>query len=483
MPVRQALSRRNLWGKTPPRLKRSIGTFLRFVPSGFLLGRQFRSSLDFVRSAQWWPIERARNYQLEQLRKICTLAYEETAYYRETFRNVGFEPRDLRSLDDLARLPTIDKQTLRDRLRAMCSVSPEAANVDYVTTGGTSGEPLRFYFGPGRSAIEYSYLIASWERAEYRLGLPMAVFRGQVVAPGRDGLRHEYDAILRRHYFSNFHMSEENIRGYFERISTLGPRVFLLVYPSSGAALARYAKRSGGSLPGNVAGILAGSENVYPDERSEVERVFGVRYFSWYGHSEKLVLAAECEGSSDYHVWPTYGFMELIDAEGRRVTAPGRRGEIVGTGFMNTIVPFIRYRTGDFAEYVGERCDACGRQHTIVRNVEGRWPQGCLVAHDGSLVSMTAFNVHDDTFESVKGYQFRQMKPGEATLRVVPARPLSEAERAHIVGGASARLQGQVSLTLEMCDELERTPAGKQLRVIQSLPLGFEVSRTSAGVA
>jgi phenylacetate-CoA ligase len=363
----------------------------------------------------------------------------------------------------------------------MCAVSPEAANVDYVATGGSSGEPLRFYFAPGRSAVEYAYLVASWERAGFRLGEPMAVLRGQVVAPGRDGLRHEYDALLRRHYFSNFHMSDGSICRYLERIATLGPRVFLLVYPSSVVALARHALRSGTPLPGNIAGMFAGSETVYPDERSEVERAFGRRFFSWYGHSEKLVLAAECEGSSDYHVWPTYGFMELLDAEGCRVTTPGRRGEIVGTGFMNTVVPFIRYRTGDFAEYVGEGCGACGRQHTILRSVEGRWSQGALVAHDGSLVSMTAFNVHDDTFENVKGYQFRQTKPGSAHLRIVPARALSEAERAYIIKGASARLQGQVSLTLEMCEELERTPAGKQLRVVQSIPLGSGVAPASVG--
>jgi phenylacetate-CoA ligase len=191
MPVRQALSRRNLWEKAPPLFKRSIGPLLGFVRPGLLLGRQFRRSLDFVRSAQWWPVERGREYQLEQLRKISTLAYDHTAFYRETFRSIGFEPRDLRSLDDLAQIPTIDKQTLRDHLRAMCTVSPESANVDYVATGGTSGEPLRFYFGPGRSAIEYSYLVASWERAEFRLGQPMAVFRGQAVAPGPDGLRHQ----------------------------------------------------------------------------------------------------------------------------------------------------------------------------------------------------------------------------------------------------------------------------------------------------
>ena len=53
-----------------------------------------------------------------------------------------------------------------------------------------------------------------------------------------------------------------------------------------------------------------------------IEEVFGVRMFSCYGHSEKLVLAAECEHSTDCHVWPTYGFFELIDEQGEVITTP-----------------------------------------------------------------------------------------------------------------------------------------------------------------
>ncbi|MFQ5495275.1 MAG: phenylacetate--CoA ligase family protein, partial [Phycisphaerae bacterium] len=199
------------------------------------------------------------------------------------------------------------------------------------------------------------------------------------------------------------------------------------------------------------------------------ENVFHARYFSWYGHSEKLVLAAECERSSEYHVWPTYGYFELLDDDGRPVDEPGRRGEIVGTGFINTIVPFIRYRTGDFATYVADRCTQCGRDHPIIRDIEGRWPAGCLIAHDGSAISMTAFNVHDDTFDNVLAYQFVQAVPGEAILCVVPAKTLTESDRSQILRRASARLQNQVTLRLETRDALEQTLRGKQLRVVSML--------------
>src|SRR5437016_5329444 len=85
------------------------------------------------------------------------------------------------------RTPPIDKETIRAHLNTMCAVPDGSSGVDYVATGGSSGEPLRFLAGSDRSAVEFAYLVASWERAGYRLGLPLAVLRGQVVRPRRNG--------------------------------------------------------------------------------------------------------------------------------------------------------------------------------------------------------------------------------------------------------------------------------------------------------
>lgn len=473
-----ALSRKNLWELTPRPLKHVVGQLAALVPMDYLLGPAFRKGLTFVHGAERWSLEQAREYQLVRLREMCQLAYSSTDYYRRIFREIGFEPGDLKSLDAFSSLPTIDKETVREHLRFMRVQSAQSAAVDYVATGGSSGEPLRFLIGSDRSATEYGYLIASWERAGYRFGLPMAVLRGQLVRPGRDGFRHHYDPLLRRHFYSTFHMSAHDMRRYVEHIATLGP-CYLLAYPSSATTLARFLVAERIPPPANVRGILAGSENVYPEDRAVVESAFGTRFFSWYGHSEKLVLAAECEGSTDYHVWPTYGYFELLDREGHAVTTLGEPGEIVGSGFINKVMPFLRYRTGDYAVFAGNMCSACGRQQTLLSRIDGRWPQGNLTAKDGSPISMTAFNVHDDTFEATRGYQFFQSEPGKAVLLVVPAETFANAHRERIVARVNARLQGQVFVTLELCNELQLTPAGKQLRVVRG-PSSVAASATAA---
>lgn len=464
--MKKSLSRKNIWDKTPRCVKSTLGRVLGRTPVEWWLGRSYRRTYRYLRRAQWWTRESAEEYQLCRLREVLSLAYERSRFYRQAFNSVGVRPTDVRTLDDMVRLPTIDKQAVSENLVDMCVKSAEGGGIDSVSTGGTSGTPLHFYINAGRSSVEYAYLIASWERVGYRLGMPVAVLRGRMVRPDRNGLYHEYDPILRHHYYSNFHLTNDNMGRYLQHMQTIGSCMFH-AYPSSAHALARFILAGGGKAPQHIKGVLLESETVYPDQLADIERAFRVRALSCYGHSEKLVLAAQCEHASDYHVWPTYGYFELLDAEGRPVNEPGQEGEIVGTGFINTVVPFIRYRTGDRATYVGERCDACGREHTVVKDIRGRWPQGGLISADGSVVSMTTLNVHDDTFRQVREYQFVQSVPGKATLAVIPMGSLTEDEQKRIVLNMNKRLQGQVVLDLKVCAELEKTARGKQPRVVQ----------------
>lgn len=466
----KALTKKNLWEATPPVLKRTVGRVLGLIPPATLLGARFREMQRFVADADRWSAEQAREYQLTQLRRIVTLAHEKCPYYQRTFRDVGFAPGDLKSLSDLSRLPFIHKDIIREHAEDLATQPLGGSGMDYVSTGGSSGAPLRFYIDANRSATEFAYLTAGWERIGYQLTTPQAVFRGQEVTPDRDGLRHLYDPVLRRHYYSNFHMNDAAMERYVDHLRTLGT-CFLHVYPSSITMLTRFLKRTKQSPPGNVKGILAGSENVLPDERQLVEAFWQVPYHTWYGHSEKLVLAAECEHATDYHVWPTYGYCELIDEQGQPCRQPGQRGEIVGTGFINTVMPFIRYRTGDYATYVGERCDACGREQMLIKQIEGRQSSGAIVASDGALVSPTALNVHDDTFEGVLQYQFYQDTIGEVTIRIVPAGDFSDPDRERILTRLNGQFAGRVKLTMELCDTIPLTHRGKAVWIVQKLDI------------
>ncbi len=464
-----ALSRKNLWEHLPQPVKAVVGTALKVVPQQHLLGSGFRKHLNFVQQAERWSADQARLYQFDRLKRLCALAYEKTSYYRRVFTDVGFVPQDLKAVEDLGRLPTIDRATLQTSLNEMCTTNPQSANVDYTSTGGTSGKPLAFYIGSNRSQIEYAYLVSGWQRIGFHLGATLAVFRGRTVPQDNSGLYHAYDPLLRYHFYSNFHMTDENIGRYLHHVSTVGP-CFLHVYPSSVTALARFLRRSEMQPPRNIKGIIAESEIVYAEQKQFVEDAFGCRIFSSYGLTEKVVAAAECEYSSNYHVWPTYGFCELLDEEGNSISEPGKRGEIVGTGFINEIVPFIRYRTGDYATYVGNRCKECSRDHLLIADIQGHRIQESLVASDGALISWTALNMHDDTFANVRQFQFYQEKPGCAVLRVLPARGYNPSDMERIQARLQRKFDLRMSLEFEVVESIPLSRSGKAIYVDQRIP-------------
>lgn len=466
--MKRALSRKNIWENLPRPIKKLTGYTLGQLPMEFILGNRFRRQLKFVENSQWWTKERFTQYQLDQVRSICAHAFQYSDFYRDHFASAGITPQSIKHLSDLESLPTIDRDSINDNLKQLTTFQASDRDIDYITTGGTGGVPLAFYIGSGRSSLEYPYLIASWKRIGYQLGTPLAVIRGKIVSPDRDGLPHEYDPLLRHHYYSNFHMSEENMGRFLDHINTLGT-CYLHIYPSSAFNLTRFILRHKIRLAGNILGILAESENVYPEQRVMVEQVFGCRYFSSYGHTEKLVAAAECEKSNYYHVWPTYGYFELLDTRGRPVRTPGERGEIVGTGFINRAVPFIRYRTGDYATYVGERCEHCGREMPIIKDIRGHNIQEHLVAVDGSLITWSAVNVHDDTFDHVRQFQFYQDTAGKAILRIVPTEAFHEHDIDKMTRNLARKFDGRLIFQIEIVESVALSKRGKAIFVDQHI--------------
>ena len=92
-------------------------------------------------------------------------------------------------LEDMSQLPVIDKHVVIANLSDMCTRSVTAADVDFGATGGTSGTPLYFYLSANRHPVEYAYLVVTWERIGYNLGMPMVVLRGWTVMASRAGGR------------------------------------------------------------------------------------------------------------------------------------------------------------------------------------------------------------------------------------------------------------------------------------------------------
>lgn len=420
-----------------------------------------------LNESQFWNEERLAEHQLGELRKMLRHCAVNVPYYRRLFRKIGFDPDDLRDLSGMNALPTLSVEQIRSKPDDFLADNIPARERRYFTTGGTMGRPLGLYNLKGAGWRERAFIHTQWERVGFRPGHKRAILRGGAV---RSSDLWTFDPAENAYVFSNFHLMPQNAARYAALMKEKQLR-FFHCYPSSAIDFARCLRQLQ-VVPPKFHVILAGSENLYPGQREQIEEFYGCRLFTWYGHSENVVLAAECEASKNYHVFPEYGFVELIREDGM-TAREGEAGEFVGTSFFNAVMPLVRYRTGDWG-IVGPKHCSCGRNHVLVSQVRGRWNQEMLVGRHGNLISFTAINVHTPIFDNVKQFQLRQGKKGVAELRVVRKPSYTAKDSSALLKGLGEKLADSVDLQLVFVDEIPLTARGKFRFVVQELNFAGE---------
>ncbi|MEM3627524.1 MAG: phenylacetate--CoA ligase family protein [Candidatus Bathyarchaeia archaeon] len=439
------------------------------VPVRFRLGKEYIELRRFLQEAQWWDRERIETWQLMRLKEIVKHAYENVPGYRALCHDKGVKPEDIQTLGDIRLLPFMTKELIRDNFKDFVAQNLDLNKCRYVTTGGSTGIPVGFYHTAVNVWMENAFMHSGWERAGWKLGETSAVLRGAFV--GSEERFWSYDPVWKELLLSTYYLTERTYRVYLDKILTFRPQN-LQAYPSAATMLADLVLENGDIGRLNFKIIFLGSENIYNWQKEKLRQAFPYsRLFGWYGHTEQAVLAHWCEYSETYHIWPFYGFVEVLDEAGSEVEE-GKTGEIVATSFWNFATPFIRYRTMDIARKGKYGCQACGRQFLLLEDVEGRL-QEMIVTAQGRYISMTAINIHSDVFDNVRQFQFYQDTPGKVILKIVPKETYSAQDAEKIYQEIKKKLGEDMDLELMLVAEIPRTQRGKARFLEQRLKLRY----------
>ncbi|HVZ39610.1 MAG TPA: phenylacetate--CoA ligase family protein [Candidatus Kapabacteria bacterium] len=436
------------------------------IPLGLRYGAAFRIASKLLERSQYWTREQHEEYQLARLQALVLHAYEHVPFYRNLYDSHGVHPSQIVRLEDIRLLPTITKDHLRSHAEAMRATNLPQSKFQYHTTGGSTGIPVGLYWEADRTVpLEKAFIRMIWRWAGFEMERDrLVILRG---IPLKNGALYE---LLPGNQMrvSTYEMTAANLERTIELINGFKPRA-LHVYPSAAYILAQHINQRGGAGFPSLKVVICASENIYPWQRVAIEKAFGCRVYSFYGQSEYVSLAAECEHTTEYHCVSEYGITEVLDESGKPA-APGRSGEIVGTGFNNNAMPLIRFRTGDRARVsMRDRCE-CGRSYPLIASVEGRL-QEMIVGTEGNLVSMTAINMHNDLFDNVYQFQFYQDTPGEVVFRIVRKSSYTDADEARIRKELEEKLRYGFHLAIEYVDQVAMTPRGKVSFLVQKLPV------------
>jgi len=442
------------------------------IPFPIRMGAAYRTTLAEILRTEELSRAELDALQSRKLGALIGHSYEHVPYYREVMKKEGLTPSDFKTTSDLSKLPLLTKDAVRRNRKRLIAENWHSSRMYRVTTGGTSGRPLEFLLANSAWPREWAFLVALRGLVGYSPMDRMLTLRGVPFPPDQNGRKpiHRLNPMYAELLLSPFSLTEQSMEEYVSLIEAYKP-AFFHGYPSAFEALARFVEHEG--YQERVRGaraLFAISENLRMDQRRHLEKVFGLRVFSHYGQSERVIFAGECPWSTDYHIYPQYGVTEILDEHGDRVTESGKRGDLVGTSFLSPAMPLIRYSTGDSAEYVGSYCEHCRRDYQIIRHISGRWTQEMLVAKAGNPISITALNMHSDVFRNVLQFRFFQHTPGVATLKVVAADGFGEMDRRRILDALAAKVGDQIEFAVEIVSDLPRTHRGKHQFLEQAIP-------------
>jgi phenylacetate-CoA ligase len=222
-----------------------------------------------------------------------------------------------------------------------------------------------------------------------------------------------------------------------------------------------------------VKGVMPISEPLHPHQRREISAVFGdVSFACFYGLSEKVLFAAELPGTIGVYAFnPLYGLAELVDDRGNPVTERGREGRLIGTGFLSTGMPFIRYDTGDSARLVEPPTPENGQRLIVDRLMPRRKPDFLVTAEGDRVVTVDLTPEDPKVFAGIEEFQFYQDRPGIVLLRYVPSPDGSAADAQRFADHLGQRAQGRLRFEAVRVDRIVAGRGGKRAFIEQRLDL------------
>ena len=309
--------------------------------------------------------EELADLQLKRLKWALRQA-QEVGLYQRKFREAGISPDDIRTLDDVEKLPFTYKKELQAGYPFGLFAVPMREIVRIHTTSGTTGKPT--VVGYTRQDLDnWADLIA---RNMTMIGLGVDDVFQNAVNYGlfTGGLGFHYGA--EKIGMTVIPSATGNTRRQIEMIEDFGVTAIHCT-PSYALHLAEVAESMGKTLDTLKTGIF-GAEPWSENTRVELERRLGVKAYDSYGLSEMYGpgVAFECPEHNGLHIWHDCYLAEIIDPETGERLAPGERGELVITPLVKEALPLVRYRTGDITRLLEGEC-ACGRGQKIER-ITGR---------------------------------------------------------------------------------------------------------------
>jgi len=387
------------------------------------------------------------HYQTAALKKLVRHSYCTVPFYKKLFNQHYLHPDDIQSVDDLSKIPIIDKKMLNmNSLEDLISKRYKRENLIRVTTSGSSGMPLEFF-------IDHSF--DQYRKAQF---LRPYISNGQRLWDS--SISFSYHKEPKKKWFQHFGLmvdhrvfSGTDLGAQIKAIQDIRPAV-IRAYGSLLNILSNKISDENITIP-KPRLIFTDSEVLMPEVRENIENIFRAPVIDIYGTWETDNIAYECQYHKGYHITIDSVIMEFLK-NGKPVN-PNEEGEIVVTVLNNFSMPFIRYNLNDISSYSRDQCP-CRRTFPLINQIKGR-TNDYMITEDGIKISF--FNYYfKGLAPHVYEYQIIQEEVNSFTVFIVPGKSYS-GEGEKIFMPVMKGFFPYAKIDLRIVQTIEREESGK----------------------
>lgn len=431
-------------------------------------------------SKEWKLMSKAEHFsetqllelQNQRLQALINHCYAHVPYYKKLFDSLGLKPEDIKTRDDLKKLPVLTKQMVRDHYDELIADNISEYKAQNGSTGGSTGTPLKFKKDVQTWNMAWASSFRAWEWYGFHLGEKMFTLGGNSLVKKTRGVSTKdiFDKVIMRNLKrSSGDVSDEAMQGHYEAFMQYKPTA-MRGYASSMVIFARYIEKN--KLPVKpLKVILTTGEILMPEYRNVLERVFQCKVYDEYGAGDGGVDAHECLLQQGLHLSEERCVVEITDKEGN-VLPDGQTGFVCATDLGNYAFPFLRYHVGDMAYIKPEKC-ACGRVSRVLGQVMGRAGK-LLYNKQGVPLSPTMLPImlyrdndyHNaanvEIYNKIDRFQIKQDKDGDIQVLLKLKNPEeNKGQFDYIITNYSNHFIGS-QVTLEFVEDIPTLPSGKE---------------------
>lgn len=407
---------------------------------------------DFMNRNDWTYAQKCE-YRDAQLQKMVKHCYDTVPYYHRLFDELQIDYRDIRTLDDLQRLPILTKDIVKEHYDEFISSEYRKKELEEKHSSGTTGSGFWFHQSKAASAAVWAH-VWRWYR---NIGLERGTWCGyfsarQIIPPAKkDGPCCRINYPGKQIMFSLYHMNDATYAQWVETLNQYQPK-WLQAFPSGLLPFAKYLEENNLRLNYIPDVITVSSESISPAQQEYLADIFGVYPVQNYAQSEAV--------ASFYQRLDRKMFVDE-DFSAVEFVPVGDDGlcKIIGTTLTNYGMPFLRYDTEDLATW---QMTDLGRE---ILTLAGRDGDNVKLRDGGMFRNLRSFVEQPRVVES----QIVQKSLDLIEIHVVKGKGYSAADEKRLEESAKAALADRIGWKIVYVDRVQRNKNGKVKCVISEL--------------